>query len=90
MADGHGQLFVNIRDQNKMAAVDTAARKVLRRYDLPGCEGPTALGGDLETGILVAACGNRTALGLRASDGTIVARLRIDRKAVAVLFDPVR
>jgi DNA-binding beta-propeller fold protein YncE len=90
VADGHGHLFVNIRDQNRMAVVDTAARKVLRRYDLPGCEGPTALGGDLESGILVAACGNRTALGLRASDGTIVARLTIDRKADAVLFDPVR
>jgi hypothetical protein len=90
VADGHGRLFVNIRDQNKMAVVDTAARKVLRRYDLPGCDGPTALGGDLETGILVAACGNRTALGLRASDGTILARLPIDRKADAVMFDPVR
>jgi hypothetical protein len=84
-------LFVNIRDQNKMAVVDTIARKVLRRYDLPGCEGPTALGGDLESGILVAACGNRMALGLRASDGTIVApHLTIDRKADAVMFDPVR
>ncbi len=91
VADGHGHLFVNVRDQNTMAVVDTAARKVLRRYDLPGCEGPTALGGDLESGILVAACANRTALGLRASDGTIVApHLTIDRKADAVMFDTVR
>jgi hypothetical protein len=91
VADGHGHLFVNVRDQNKMAVVDTVARKVLRSYDLPGCEGPTALGGDLESGILVAACANRTALALRASDGTIVApHLTIDRKADAVMFDPVR
>jgi DNA-binding beta-propeller fold protein YncE len=91
VADGRGHLFVNVRDQNTMAVVDTAARKVLRRHDLPGCEGPTALGGDLETGILVAACGNRTALGIRASDGTIVApRLRIDRKCDAVMFDALR
>jgi DNA-binding beta-propeller fold protein YncE len=90
VADGHGHLFVNVRDQSKMAVIDTVARTVLRRYDLPGCEGPTALGGDLESGILVAACANRTALGLRAADGTIVARLAIDRKADAVMFDPVR
>lgn len=91
VADGHGRLFVNVRDQNIMAVVDTAGRRLLRRYDLPGCEGPTALGGDLESGILVVACGNRVALGLRASDGTIVAaRLIIDRKADAVLFDPLR
>jgi DNA-binding beta-propeller fold protein YncE len=90
VADGHGQLYVNIKDQNKMVVVDTGARRVLRRYDLPGCEGPTAMGADLETGTLVVACGNRTALGLRAADGAIVARLAIDRKADAVLFDPVR
>jgi hypothetical protein len=90
VADGHGHLFVNVRDQNKMAVVDTVARKLLRRYDLPGCEGPTASGADLESGILVVACANRTALGLRASDGTIVARLKIDRKADAIMFDTVR
>jgi hypothetical protein len=91
VADGHGHLFVNVRDQNAMTVVDTVARKVLRRYALPGCKGPTALGSDLESGILVAACANRTALGLRASDGTVVApHLTIDRKADAVMFDPVR
>jgi|HubBroStandDraft_1064217.scaffolds.fasta_scaffold29661_2 hypothetical protein len=90
VADRHGLLFVNVRDQNKMAVVDTVARKLVRRYDLPGCEGPTASGADFESGILVVACANRTALGLRASDGTIVARLKIDRKADAVMFDTVR
>ncbi len=91
VADGHGHLFVNVRDRNIIVVIDTAARTVLRSYDLPGCEGPTGMGVDLESGILVVACGNRTALGLRASDGTIVApRLPIDRKADAVMFDPVR
>ncbi len=91
VADGRGRLFVNVRDQNKMAVIDTAARSVLRRYDLPGCEGPTALGADFESGLLVATCANRMALGIRASDGAVVApRLAIDRKADAVLFDPVR
>ena len=91
VADGHGQLFVNVQDKNKMAVVDTVARKVLRSYDLRGCEGPTALGFDPESGILVAACANRAALALRASDGTVVApHLAIDRKADAVIFDTAR
>jgi DNA-binding beta-propeller fold protein YncE len=91
VADGHGQLFVNVQDKNKMAVVDTVARKVLRSYDLRGCEGPTALGFDPESGILVAACANRAALALRASDGMVVApHLAIDRKADAVLFDAAR
>ena len=90
VADGQGHLFVNVRDQNKMAVVDTVARRVLRRYELPGCEGPTAAGADFESGILVVACANRTAASIRASDGTVVARLAIDRKADAVMFDSVR
>jgi DNA-binding beta-propeller fold protein YncE len=91
VADGHGHLFVNVEDQNKMAVVDTVARKVLRSYDLPGCEGPTALGIDSEAGILVAACANRAAVAIRASDGTVVApHLTIDRKPDAVIFDTAR
>lgn len=91
VADGHGHLFVNVQDQNKMAVVDTIARKLLRSYDLPGCEGPTALGVDPEAGILLAACANRAALAIRASDGAVVApHLAIDRKPDAVIFDARR
>ncbi|HVO45332.1 MAG TPA: hypothetical protein VMT29_03260 [Steroidobacteraceae bacterium] len=91
VADGHGRLFVNVRDLNQMAVIDTLAGRVLRRNDLPGCEGPTGMAGDVETGILVVACANRVAVGLRASDGSVLApRLPIDRKADAVMFDPVR
>ena len=91
VADGHGHLFVNVADRNKMAVVDTVARKVLRSYDLPGCEGPTALGVDPESGILVAACANRAALAIRASDGSVVApHLALDRKPDAVIFDAGR
>src|SRR3569833_3813897 len=74
-----------------MVVVDTLARRVLRRYDLPGCERPTALAGDLASGVVVTACGYRMALGLRASDGSIAApRLPVDRNCDAVMFDEVR
>jgi DNA-binding beta-propeller fold protein YncE len=91
VADGHGHLFVNIEDRNTMAVLDTLGRKVLRSYDLPGCEGPSALGIDNESGVLVAACANRTALAIRAADGSVLApHLAIDRKPDAVIFDKTR
>jgi DNA-binding beta-propeller fold protein YncE len=91
VVDGHGRLFVNVEDQNKMAVIDTVARRVLARYDLPGCEGPSALGIDSESGVLVAACANRRAVGIRASDGRLIApHLVIDRKPDAVIFDTAR
>src|SRR6195256_5798001 len=58
VVDGHGHLFVNIQNQNKTAVIDTVGRKAIGSYDLPGCEGPSALGIDTESGVLVAACGN--------------------------------
>lgn len=88
VVDGHGRLFVNIEDQNKIAVVDTASRKILGRYDLPGCDAPTALGIDTETQILIAACANRMAVAVRATDGKVMApHLAIDRKPDAVIFD---
>ncbi len=91
VVDGRGRLFVNIEDRNKLAVIDTGSRKVLTSYALPGCEGPTALSVDSQAGVLVTACSNRTALGLRLADGEIVAaHLAIDRKPDAVIFDAAR
>jgi DNA-binding beta-propeller fold protein YncE len=91
VVDGHGHLFVNIEEQNKTAVIDTVGRKVIGNYDLPGCERPSALGIDSESGVLVAACGNRTAIAIRAADGKVVApHLPIDRKPDAVIFDAAR
>jgi DNA-binding beta-propeller fold protein YncE len=88
VVDGHGRLFVNIEDLNKTVVIDTVGRKVLGSYDLPGCEGPSALGLDSESGVLVAACANRTAVAIRAADGKLIAsHLPIDRKPDAVIFD---
>jgi DNA-binding beta-propeller fold protein YncE len=90
VVDGHGRLFVNLEDRNKTAVIDTVGRKVIGNYDLPGCERPSALGIDVGSGVLVAACANRTAVAIGAADGKIIAaRLPIDRKPDAVIFDPV-
>jgi DNA-binding beta-propeller fold protein YncE len=88
VVDGHGRLFVNIEDHNQIAVIDTVGARVIARYDLPGCESPTALGIDRESAVLVAACANRTAVAIRAADGGVVEQhLAIDRKPDAVIFD---
>jgi DNA-binding beta-propeller fold protein YncE len=61
VADGLGRVFVNVETSNEIAVIDTAQRKVLTRYALPGCDGPTGLALDQEKGLLVAACSNRVA-----------------------------
>ncbi len=91
VADGHGRVYVNIEDQNAMAVIDTAARKLVGHYPLPGCDGPTGLGFDAESGLLVAACANRAAVAIHAADGSAAGdKLAIDRHPDAVIFDAAR
>jgi len=90
VADGLGRVFVNVQTTNEIAVIDTAQRKVLTRYPLAGCDGPTGLALDQEKGLLVAACSNRLAVGIRASDGKQVSNVPIDRHPDAVIFDASR
>jgi DNA-binding beta-propeller fold protein YncE len=84
-------VFVNIEDKNAIAVIDTAARKVIGQFALPGCDGPTGLALDSESGVLVAACANRLAVAIHAADGSVVNNhLAIDRHPDAVIFDAAR
>jgi DNA-binding beta-propeller fold protein YncE len=88
--DGHGKAFVNIEDKNEIAVLDIAGRKVLTRYALPGCDGPTGLAIGPDNGLLIAACANGKAIALSAKDGGIAATLPIGLRPDGVIFDPNR
>ena len=90
VADNHGRIFVNVESSNETVVIDAAQRKVAARYPLAGCDGPTGLALDQERGLLVAACSNRVAVGIRASDGKPVSSVPIDRHPDAVIFDASR
>jgi DNA-binding beta-propeller fold protein YncE len=89
-ADGHGKAFVNIEDKNEIAVLDIVARKVVSRYALPGCDGPTGLAIDPESGLLIAACANGKAIALSVKDGGVAATLPIGLRPDDVIFDPNR
>src|SRR5690348_13993792 len=56
-ADGHGRMFVNVEDKNEVAVIDTRARKVVSRFPLRGCEGPTGIAYDAAASEVLSACG---------------------------------
>ena len=90
VADGRGKVFVNIEDQNQIAVLDTRARTLTGHYALPGCEGPTGLAYASEAGVLIAACANKVAKVIRASDGKDLATLAIGAGPDQIAYDPVR
>jgi DNA-binding beta-propeller fold protein YncE len=54
--DGAGRAYVNVEDKNQTVVLDLAARKVVARYPLAGCDGPTGIAADVEDKVLLVAC----------------------------------
>jgi YVTN family beta-propeller protein len=90
VADGKGRVFVNVEDKAEIAAIDVAQRKVMARYKLDGCEEPSGLALNPDTGLLLAACANRKAVAVQAKDGAPVATLIIAERPDGAIFDAKR
>jgi len=88
-ADGSGRAFVNVEDKNEIAVVDLTARKVVARWPLPGCEGPTGLAYNPQDRLLIAACDGATDL-VRTRDGKVVATLPTGKGADGAAYDAKR
>lgn len=86
--DGRGRAYVNIEDQNAIAVLDLKARKVVARYPLPGCDGPTGLAYDAAEHQLLAACDGASVL-VSARSGKVLATLKTGPGADGAAFDPV-
>jgi DNA-binding beta-propeller fold protein YncE len=87
--DGKGRFYVNVEDKHEVAVIDIAARAVVARYPMPGCEEPTGLAyvaGDR----VIAACKNGFAKILAAATGKELASLTIGARPDAVLYDAGR
>jgi YVTN family beta-propeller protein len=88
-ADGAGRLYVNIEDKNEVAVIDTKARKLLNRFPLKGCDGPTGIVYSAKAREIVSACGNGVAV-VSATDGHAVANLKIGPRPDGAVYDPAR
>ncbi|MEO8927384.1 MAG: YncE family protein [Caulobacteraceae bacterium] len=89
-ADGAGKAFVNVEDKNQIAVLDIAARKVVARYPLKGCQGPTGLAYDKPNDLLISACANGVAKVVRGASGAEIATLAIGKDPDAVIYDKSR
>ncbi|HEV8407313.1 MAG TPA: YncE family protein [Sphingomicrobium sp.] len=89
-ADGHGRMYVNVEDKNVVAVLDTRSRKLVRRFPLQGCEGPSGIAVDTKTNQIVSACGDSAVAIVSAPDGKQIARLPIGKGPDGAAVDPVR
>jgi YVTN family beta-propeller protein len=88
--DGHGHLFLDVENMNRIAVVDTASLKLTGNYDISSVSGGCAgLAIDRAHGILFAACRDKNNMViLRSSDGKILTTLPIGVGCDGALFNP--
>jgi DNA-binding beta-propeller fold protein YncE len=88
--DGHGRMYVNVEDRNELVVLDTKRRKVLSRFELKGCDGPTGIAFDPASHEILSACGGNAVAVVSALDGRQIAQLPIGKGADGAVFDARR
>jgi YVTN family beta-propeller protein len=89
-SDSDGTIYVNIEDTNELAVLDVRQRKVVARWPLPGCQGPTGLALDIPHHRSFSVCANAKMTILDTASGKAVATLAIGAHADGAAFDPQR
>jgi DNA-binding beta-propeller fold protein YncE len=88
--DGHGNVFMALRDRNKVIRIDARQRKITVEWKPQGCELPTGLAYDPATQRVFVSCrGDHPILAvLDAQSGKVVAHPTIGHGSDGVVFDP--
>jgi len=89
VSDGSGKLYANIEDKNEIVEIDARAQRVVRRWPLAGCEGPTGLAIDVAHHRLFSGCrGNKVMAVSDASAGKVLTTMPIGPGVDANAYDP--
>jgi DNA-binding beta-propeller fold protein YncE len=88
VADGKGNVYVNIEDRNEIVRVDTAKLTVAEHYPMAGCEEPSALAFDAAHRRLFAGCGSKMVAVVDPDAGKLITTVDIGAGVDAGAFNP--
>lgn len=89
VADGKGNIFVNIEDKGTIVEFGAASLTVLHTYPIAPCAEPSGLAMDQEHHLLFAGCRNRMMAVIDANTGRVLATPVSDAGTDGNAFDPV-
>jgi YVTN family beta-propeller protein len=87
VADGSGNIFVNIEDQNEAIRIDTRDLTVKNRWPLAPCERPSSIAMDRTNHRLFIGCRSRVMAVVNSENGKIIVALPIGDHVDASAFD---
>jgi len=86
--DGKGRMYINIESKGTIAVVDSKADKVIAEWPMAGCDEPSGLDMDLDTGNLFAACGNKLIAIVDSKTGNLITTIPTGDGSDGLAFDP--
>jgi DNA-binding beta-propeller fold protein YncE len=88
IADGKGNVFVNLEDKSELLRIDTKSLKVKDRWPVAPCQAPSSMAYDAINNRLFLGCRSRLLAVVNADNGKVVASYPIGEKVDASIFDP--
>lgn len=88
VAEGHGAVFVNIRNKSELAEMDSRMLKVTNEWALAPCKSPSGMAMDAEHARLFIGCDNKMMAVVDAKSGKVVTTVPVGEGADANRFDP--
>ena len=88
VADGKGNIYVNIEDKSELVHLDAKTLTVRDRWPMAPCEEPSGLAADWKSRRLFAGCSNKLMAVINADNGKVVATVPIGEGVDANAFDP--
>jgi YVTN family beta-propeller protein len=88
VADGKGNVYVNIEDRSEIVRIDTAKLTVAEHYPMAGCDEPSALAFDVAHRRLFAGCGSKLMAVVDPDAGKLVTTVDIGGGVDAGAFNP--
>ena len=88
VADGRGNVFVNIEDKNEIVSLDPKTMQVKARWSIAPAESPSGLAIDTANHRLFAVCDGKIMVVVNSDNGKVAARVPIGDGPDAAAFDP--
>jgi DNA-binding beta-propeller fold protein YncE len=88
VADGKGNVYVNIEDRSEIVRIDTGKLTVTEHYPMAGCDDPSALAFDVAHRRLFAGCASKIVAVVDPDAGKLVTTVDIGAGVDAGAFNP--
>ena len=88
VADGKGNLYVNLEDESQLVHIDTATLKVKDRWPVAPCKAPSSMAFDAQNRRLFLGCRSHVMAVVDADSGKVVATYPIGDHVDASAYDP--